>query len=102
MRRPGGLWRHRDFLWRPGGRVSERRHGHRRRAEDCQDPELRTLHHEYTAEELSWVAATAEWKEYIERNALKQTFLSGPDFVKFLEKDDAYHLMLMKEAGFAK
>lgn len=48
------------------------------------------------------VIATPEWKEYIERNALKETFLTGQDFVKFLEKDDAYHRTLMKEAGFLK
>ena len=38
----------------------------------------------------------------IERNALKEAFLAGPDFTKFLEKDDAYHRALMKEAGFLK
>lgn len=48
------------------------------------------------------VVGTPEWKEYVERNALKETFQSGPEFVKFLEKDDAYHRTLMKEAGFAK
>ena len=48
------------------------------------------------------VVATSEWKEYVERNALKETFLAGGDFLKFLEKDDAYHRKLMKEAGFAK
>jgi putative tricarboxylic transport membrane protein len=48
------------------------------------------------------VVATPEWKEYVERNALKETFLAGADFQKFLEKDDAYHRKLMKEAGFSK
>ena len=56
----------------------------------------------YYVEVLRKVADSSEWKEYTERNALKQTFVTGPDFVKFLEKDDAYHLTLMKEAGFAK
>ena len=56
----------------------------------------------YYVELLKKVVATSEWKEYTERNALKQTFVTGQDFVKFLEKDDAYHLTLMKEAGFAK
>ncbi len=51
---------------------------------------------------LRKVVATPEWKEYVERNALKQQFLTGQDFVSFLEKDDAYHRTLMKEAGFAK
>ena len=48
------------------------------------------------------VVGTAEWKEYVERSALKEDFLTGADFTKFLEKDDAYHRALMKEAGFAK
>jgi len=56
----------------------------------------------YYVDVMKKVVATPEWKEYVERNALKQTFLTGQDFVKFLEKDDAYHRMLMKEAGFAK
>jgi hypothetical protein len=29
-------------------------------------------------------------------------FLVGPEFVKFLEKDEAFHNKLMNEAGFAK
>ena len=56
----------------------------------------------YYVELLKKVVATSEWKAYTERNALKQTFVTGQDFIKFLEKDNAYHLMLMKEAGFAK
>jgi len=56
----------------------------------------------YYAELLRKVTTTQEWKEYIERNALKETFLADQDFVKFLEKDDAYHQTLMKEAGFFK
>jgi tripartite-type tricarboxylate transporter receptor subunit TctC len=51
---------------------------------------------------LKRVVSTPEWKEYVERNALKETFLTGQDFVNFLEKDDAYHRRLMKEAGFLK
>jgi len=51
---------------------------------------------------LRKVVATPEWKEYVARNALKETFQTGADFTKFLEKDDAYHKTLMTEAGFAK
>ena len=32
---------------------------------------------------------------------LKEVFLTGADFVKFLEKDEAFHNKLMHEAGFA-
>ncbi len=50
---------------------------------------------------LKKVAATQEWKDYLNKQALKDVFLTGPEFVKFLEKDEAFHNKLMKEAGFA-
>jgi putative tricarboxylic transport membrane protein len=56
----------------------------------------------YYTDLLRKVVATPEWKEYIERNALKERFLDAGEFVKFLEKDDAYHRNLMKDAGFLK
>jgi tripartite-type tricarboxylate transporter receptor subunit TctC len=43
---------------------------------------------------------TAEYKEYMEKQALKPTFLTGKDMVKFLEEDDALNKNLMTEAGF--
>ena len=46
------------------------------------------------------VVAAPEWKEYMEKNALKETFLTGKDFTQFLEKDEAFHKKLMAEAGF--
>jgi tripartite-type tricarboxylate transporter receptor subunit TctC len=56
----------------------------------------------YYADLLKKVAATPEWKDYLSKQALKDVFLTGADFVKFLEKDDAFHVKLMNEAGFAK
>jgi putative tricarboxylic transport membrane protein len=50
---------------------------------------------------LKKVAATPEWKDYLAKQALKDVFLTGSDFVKFLEKDEAFHSKLMNEAGFA-
>jgi putative tricarboxylic transport membrane protein len=46
------------------------------------------------------ISATAEFKDYMEKQALKPSFLTGPDMVKFLEKDEALHKQLMTEAGF--
>jgi putative tricarboxylic transport membrane protein len=46
------------------------------------------------------VVATPEWKDYVEKNALKEVFLTGKDFAAFLEKDEAFHKKLMAEAGF--
>src|SRR5205807_3977861 len=46
------------------------------------------------------VAQTAEFKDYLEKQALKPIFLTGPDMTKFLEQDDAINTQLMTEAGF--
>jgi len=43
---------------------------------------------------------TAEYKEYMEKQALKPAFLAGKELVKFLEQDDALNKRLMTEAGF--
>jgi tripartite-type tricarboxylate transporter receptor subunit TctC len=49
---------------------------------------------------LKKVSETPEYKDYLEKQALKPTFLSGPDMLKFLEEDDALNKSLMTEAGF--
>ena len=46
------------------------------------------------------VRATPEWKEFMERGAFNQTFMIGADYVKWVEKNEALHRTLMKEAGF--
>ena len=46
------------------------------------------------------VAQTAEYKDYMEKQALKPIFLTGPDMLKFLEEDEALNKSLMTEAGF--
>ena len=43
---------------------------------------------------------TSEYKEYMEKQALKPVFLTGKDMLKFLEEDDALNKSLMTEAGF--
>jgi len=43
---------------------------------------------------------TAEYKDYMEKQALKPIFLTGNEMVKFLEEDDALNKNLMTEAGF--
>jgi tripartite-type tricarboxylate transporter receptor subunit TctC len=55
----------------------------------------------FYADLLKKVAATPEWKDYVAKQALKEDYLTGQDFVKFLEKDEAFHTKLMNEAGFA-
>jgi putative tricarboxylic transport membrane protein len=43
---------------------------------------------------------TTEYKDYMEKQALKPVFLTGRDMLKFLEEDDALNKGLMTEAGF--
>src|ERR1700694_4972543 len=43
---------------------------------------------------------TQEYKDYMEKQALKPVFLTGKDMLKFLEEDDALNKGLMTEAGF--
>ena len=46
------------------------------------------------------ITQTAEYKDYMEKQALKPVFYTGDEMVKFLEKDEALHKQLMTEAGF--
>lgn len=55
----------------------------------------------FYADLLKKVIATPEWQDYLAKQALKDMYLTGPDFVKFLEKDETFHSKLMNEAGFA-
>src|SRR5438309_10272680 len=46
------------------------------------------------------VSETAEYKDYMEKQALKPVFLTGKDMLAFLEEDDTLNKGLMTEAGF--
>src|SRR4051812_710612 len=46
------------------------------------------------------VVQTPEYKDYLDKQALKPSFLTGPDMLKFLESDEALNKSLMTEAGF--
>ncbi|RAI45036.1 Bug family tripartite tricarboxylate transporter substrate binding protein [Rhodoplanes roseus] len=46
------------------------------------------------------IAQTPEYKDYMEKQALKPAFLTGAEMTSFLEKDEALHKQLMTEAGF--
>ena len=46
------------------------------------------------------VTQTAEYKDYMEKQALKPVFITGKEMVKFLEEDDKVNKDLMTEAGF--
>ena len=44
--------------------------------------------------------ALPEWKDFMDKGAFKQTFMSGPEFVDWLGKNEQMHRELMKQAGF--
>ena len=46
------------------------------------------------------VSQTPEYKDYMEKQALKPIFLTGEEMLNFLELDDALNKELMTEAGF--
>jgi len=48
------------------------------------------------------VSETTEYKEYMEKQALKPVYMTGKEMMDFLEKDDKANADLMKAAGFVK
>jgi putative tricarboxylic transport membrane protein len=46
------------------------------------------------------LSETPEYKDYMEKQALKPVFLTGTEMVKFLEEDESVNKGLMNEAGF--
>src|SRR6187455_3239802 len=49
---------------------------------------------------LKKVRETPEWKQLMHDGAFNQTFMSGADYAKWVEKEEGRHRDLMKEAGF--
>jgi tripartite-type tricarboxylate transporter receptor subunit TctC len=46
------------------------------------------------------VRETPEWKKFMEDGAFNATFMTGAEYAKWVEKAEALHRDLMKEAGF--
>jgi tripartite-type tricarboxylate transporter receptor subunit TctC len=46
------------------------------------------------------VRETPEWKKFMEDGAFNTTFMTGTDYAKWVDKAEALHRNLMKEAGF--
>ena len=55
---------------------------------------------DYYVEVFKKVRETPEWKQLMNDGAFNQTFMSGPEFTKWVEAADKQHYDLMKEAGF--
>ncbi len=46
------------------------------------------------------VMATDEWKKFMQDGAFNQTFMTGPEYAKWVESNEKIHYDLMKNAGF--
>ncbi len=55
---------------------------------------------DYYVDLMKKVRETPEWKQLMHDGAFNQTFMSGPDYAKWVEKEEARHRDLMKAAGF--
>ena len=55
---------------------------------------------DYYVDLFKRVRETADWKKFMEDGAFNTTFMSGPDYAKWVEKAEATHRDLMREAGF--
>lgn len=54
----------------------------------------------YYVELFKKVAATSDWKEFMEKGAFNQTMMSGDEYKTWLTNAEKLHHDLMKEAGF--
>jgi len=55
---------------------------------------------EYYVDMLKKVRETPDWKSFLETGAFNQTTLSGKEYEAWVAREEARHIMLMKEAGF--
>jgi len=60
-----------------------------------------------TQDQVNWyidllkkVRETPDWKEFTEQAAFNQSFMTGPDYVKWLTDAETMHKGLMEKAGF--
>jgi tripartite-type tricarboxylate transporter receptor subunit TctC len=51
---------------------------------------------------LRKVTETPEWKKYMDEGALKPAFAAGPEYVKWVEENEALHRDLMTKGGLLK
>lgn len=55
---------------------------------------------DYYVNVLKKVKETPEWKEFVERGAYNERFLTGDALARFLEEDESRHRDIMQKAGF--
>jgi tripartite-type tricarboxylate transporter receptor subunit TctC len=54
----------------------------------------------YYVDLLKKVRETPDWKSFLETGAFNQTTLSGKEYEDWVAREEARHIMLMKDAGF--
>jgi putative tricarboxylic transport membrane protein len=54
----------------------------------------------YYVELFKKVRATPEWADLMKNGAFNTSFMAGTDYAKWVEREEARHRDLMKEAGF--
>jgi tripartite-type tricarboxylate transporter receptor subunit TctC len=57
---------------------------------------------QYYIDLMRRVTQTADWKKYVTDNALKAQFMTGPDYVKWLQDAEVLHKDLMIKGGLLK
>jgi putative tricarboxylic transport membrane protein len=55
---------------------------------------------EFYVDLLKKVRETPEWKQLMHDGAFNQSFMTGADYARWVEKEESRHRDLMKEAGF--
>jgi len=55
---------------------------------------------DYYVDLFKKVRETPEWKKFMEDGAFNQTFMSGPEYAKWVEAAEKTHRELMRDAGF--
>jgi len=55
---------------------------------------------DYYVDVLKKVRETPEWKKLMSDGAFNQTFMTGDEYAKWVEKEEKRHETLMKDAGF--
>ena len=63
-------------------------------------PEVKPEHVAFYVDLFKKTMATDDWKQFMEQGAFNQTFMTGPDFAKWVADADKLHYDLMKAAGF--
>jgi putative tricarboxylic transport membrane protein len=55
---------------------------------------------DYYIELFKKVRGTPEWQDLMKNGAFNTTFMTGPEYVKWVEAAEKEHIDLMKAAGF--